>query len=946
MVVDAYAVLLDGSNRLTLTYHNLNLNNFRNFSGFVKESDIELLKLINDLKTDTIFRKLGNQKYRSTADFFMKIFTLKENEHLQKPILNLVERRMSAILPKLREKLFFISARDGNPAHMRIKFQEEPATIWFHFHKNSDGTHYYPTIKHGEQKIEIERGKTYIVCNSPLYLLINENLYTFTQTNADGKKILPFLKKKFINVPANVEEKYYSTFIANMIANTNVRAYGFQIHTEQLPLRALIRVQEFKTEIASLFDDVRHDSAPQIELELLFRYGQHVFSAANTNPVEVIFKNENGHYFFTKICRNIKLENEIKNSFAEKKYFLSNARQIFEKSRFPAFIRDCSQIFAEYDVEITQNQSERKFFAGKSSLRFEVNQTGDWFDIQSFIYFGEYKFPLVEIRALILAGKEEILLPNGETAFIPKEWFDRFSLFLSYTETEADKVRLPAHYLGLVQELHKNHGEQFGISEKIKSLSDFENISDYAVPKKFKAELRPYQKAGYQWLKFLQEYNFGGILADDMGLGKTVQALALLCEASERGKQTSLLIVPTSLTENWHREILKFAPHLNVLLHTGAERRKIVTHFPSYDLIITTYGTFRSDAEILCGFYYHYVILDEAHYIKNPAALITKSLEGLQCKHRIAITGTPVENSALDLWTQMNFVNRGLLGTQNYFKNEFQNPIEKKNDFAKQEKLAALIKPFILRRTKEQVAKDLPPKTEYIQYCEMTDEQAALYERVKNEYRNTILDQIEREGFAKSQFLLLRGLTLLRQIANHPKMTDENSAMSSGKFEEIFDRLEVVLANGNKVLVFSQFVKHLTLIKEALVEKNIGFCYIDGSTKKRIEQVEQFQNDPKIQVFLISLKAGGVGLNLTAADYVFVLDPWWNPAAEAQAIDRAHRIGQNKNVFVYKFISRETVEEKILRIQERKKQLSEDLISAESSFMKSLTQDDIKELFM
>ncbi len=947
MVVEAYVVLLDGSNRLTLTYHNLNLNNYRNYSGFVKESDLELLKLINDIRADSIFKKTGNTKFRSSADFFLKIFSDSENNSVQKAIKEAVEKKMAVILPKFREKLFFISARDGNPAHNRIKFQDESASVWFHFHKNSDGTHYYPTIKFKNQKIDIERGKTYIVCNSPLYLLIGENLYHFQDTNADGKKIVPFLKKKFINVPKSVEPKYYAGFVAGMVANTNVRAYGFSIKTEIFPLQTLLLMRSLPQEFEHLFEEKKQEKPDKIELELIFQYGMHRFSPQPRNQNEVNFRAEGDDYFFTKIQRNLILEAEIHKKFQEKKYFIGN-RNILDKNIFPAFLTHCSEILAAYDIEIIGNESGKRFFTGKSDIQFTVEKSNDWFDISSCISFGAYQYPLMTVRELILSGKDEIILPNGEIAFIPLDWFERFSVVLSFTRVTGEDVRLPSHYLGLVQNLHNHYGEQFNISEKIKDLQNFEKIEDYKTPQKFKAELRDYQKAGFQWLKFLQQYHFGGILADDMGLGKTVQTLALLADLYEKNDlspRTSLLIVPTSLVQNWYREIMRFAPHLYVLAHVGGERRRSNKHFASYDLVITTYGVFRSDAEIFCEIDFQYVILDEAHYIKNPSSQINKALDGVRCRNRLAITGTPVENSALDLWAQMNFVNRGLLGTQHFFKNQFQIPIEKKNDFAKQEKLAALVKPFILRRTKEQVAKELPPKTEVMRYCEMTDMQAAMYERVKDEYRNTILKEIDANGAAKSQFLLLRGLTMLRQIANHPRMIDEEYSADSGKFNEIFDMLDIVLADNNKVLIFSQFVKHLNIVKKEIEKRKIPYCYIDGSTQKRMQEVEKFQKMKEFKVFLISLKAGGVGLNLTAADYVFMLDPWWNPAAEAQAIDRAHRIGQDKNVFVCKFITQDSVEEKILKIQERKRQLSADLITAEAAFSKSLSREDIAEIF-
>ncbi|MBC7486140.1 MAG: DEAD/DEAH box helicase, partial [Cytophagaceae bacterium] len=367
--------------------------------------------------------------------------------------------------------------------------------------------------------------------------------------------------------------------------------------------------------------------------------------------------------------------------------------------------------------------------------------------------------------------------------------------------------------------------------------------------------------------------------------------------------------------------------------------------FCEYDLVLTSYGTVRMDIEILKQVFFHYVILDESQVIKNPDSIIAKSVTELRSKHRLILTGTPIENSTLDLWSQMSFVNPGLLGTQRFFKNEFLNPIEKKHDELKTKKLYALIKPFVLRRQKSQVVKDLPDKIENIQYCSMTEEQEKEYEKVKSNYRNLILDSIEQKGVGASQILLLQGLTRLRQIANHPILAESEYQDGSGKMEDVVHMLERALAENHKILIFSQFVKHLHLYADYLKEKKIDFAYLDGSTKERQKEVDKFQESEEKRIFLISLKAGGLGLNLTAADYVFLLDPWWNPAIEAQAIDRAYRIGQKKNVFTYKFITKNTVEEKILVLQQNKLRLAQELITTEESFVKNLSREDIQSIF-
>lgn len=443
-------------------------------------------------------------------------------------------------------------------------------------------------------------------------------------------------------------------------------------------------------------------------------------------------------------------------------------------------------------------------------------------------------------------------------------------------------------------------------------------------------------------MRFLQAYNFGGCLADDMGLGKTVQTLALLQSEKEKGAlNASLLVMPTSLVYNWQKEAEKFTPKLKVFVYTGTLRKKDPAQFAKYDLILTTYGIVRLDIDVLQGYYFNYTILDESQAIKNPGSNIAKAVRYLKSKNKLILSGTPLENSTMDIWSQMDFINAGLLGNKSFFKNIFLKPIEKKNDEKKIERLSSMIKPFILRRKKSQVATELPEKVENLHYCTMTPEQEEHYNEVKSFYRNQILQEINTGGLGASQLMVLQGLTKLRQIANHPILTDDQYKGGSGKMDDVLEMIESVIHKNHKILIFSQFVRYLHLFKDHFEKEGIPFTYLDGSTRDRQAQVERFQSDPNIPIFLISLKAGGVGLNLTKADYVFILDPWWNPAAEAQAIDRTHRIGQENKVFAYKFITQNTVEEKILTLQQKKLKLSTELISAEQSFIKSLTKEDI-----
>ena len=381
------------------------------------------------------------------------------------------------------------------------------------------------------------------------------------------------------------------------------------------------------------------------------------------------------------------------------------------------------------------------------------------------------------------------------------------------------------------------------------------------------------------------------------------------------------------------------------LIHYGTRRSKDIRRLQKYQLILTTYGHLRRDISFLKNINFHYAILDESQNIKNPASETSKAVRILEAKNRLALTGTPVENNTMDLWSQFAFVSPGLLGDQTFFKDTFMRPIEKEQNVQVAQTLKRLIFPFILRRTKEDAAKELPPKVESITYSPMSEVQQALYDKWRLSYRDSIMEEIESKGLSKSKFKVLEGLTKLRQIACHPGLVSTNYTDTSGKFDALIEMIEEIISENHKVLVFSQFVQMLQIIKRYLDSANIPYAYLDGSTKDREAPVNQFQEDDKIRIFLISLKAGGTGLNLTAADYVIHYDPWWNPAVEMQATDRAYRIGQTRKVFAYKLISKDSVEEKIVKLQNSKKELVESLISTEESFFKSLSKNDILELF-
>lgn len=581
-------------------------------------------------------------------------------------------------------------------------------------------------------------------------------------------------------------------------------------------------------------------------------------------------------------------------------------------------------------------------------LHVAVNSSIDWFDCKLVIDFDGILVSLKDLRKSLVHQTRYVRLSDGSTALLPEEWQQRLAHLFNLGEVSTDRVKVSRHHLTLIDMLLDEAESQETdelYREGLEKLRNFKGIAAVAMPKRFKGSLRPYQKRGLDWLYFLQEFRFGGCLADDMGLGKTVQALALLQSEKNRGVDTpSLIVCPTSALFNWQNEIRRFTPKLNVLAHTGMDRRR-AKKFDGYEIVLTSYGILRRDIEFLKDVRFHYTILDESQHIKNPLSQTAKAARILQANHRLVLTGTPVENNTQELWSQFNFLNPGLLGSLNYFKNAFARPIERERDNTSASLLRKMIFPFILRRTKQEVAQELPPKVENLFYCEMLPEQRKLYDRWRDYYRAHVMQQIDLQGLERSRMYVLEGLTRLRQICCHPALVDQQVAPVSGKFDALNELLENVLAENHKVLVFSQFVRMLRIIRLKLDDQKIPYAYLDGHTKERQAQVERFQTDPDIRVFLISLKAGGFSLNLTAADYVILYDPWWNPAAEAQAIDRTHRIGQDKNVFAYKLIVRDSVEEKILQLQERKKAIVADLITTDAGLFKKLSAEDIEVLF-
>lgn len=593
-----------------------------------------------------------------------------------------------------------------------------------------------------------------------------------------------------------------------------------------------------------------------------------------------------------------------------------------------------------------------RFNTAKPQTRIHISNGVDWFDAKVDIVFGEQKVTIEDIKKALNNKQQFVQLNDGTLGILPEAWLQKYSLLFRVGEGKQNQLRLSKYHLSVIDELYNNIDEtevMIKLEEKYERLRSFNRINEVDPPKDLSSILRPYQVAGYHWLNYLNEVGWGGILADDMGLGKTVQALSCLQLFKEKAKKMKALVVcPTTLMFNWENEIKKFTPKLTYKIHHGGERERDKKLFDSFDVVITTYGTLRSDIKFMAETEFDYVVLDESQAIKNPQSKVTKAACLLNAKHRICMSGTPLQNNTFDIYAQMNFLNPGMLGSVEYFRNEFATPIDKFGEREHKDHLKKLLFPFILRRTKEQVAKDLPAKTETILFCEMEEEQRNIYDAYRNDYRDKILGVIKEQGIDKSQLTILQGLMKLRQICDSPAIMNEKEQMPnvSVKLDELTREITENIGH-HKALIFSQFLGMLGLIRQRLTELGVKFEYFDGSTSAtdREKAIQSFQNDDEVRVFLISLKAGGVGLNLTAADYVYIVDPWWNPAVEQQAIDRTHRIGQTKNIFAYRMICKDTIEDKILQLQDKKRSLARDLVADDTGFVKTLTREDVEYLF-
>lgn len=850
------------------------------------------------------------------------------------------------IFPKLK-KLFVISG--GKPLayllpekksfktnHLEsLQLVAEEARPHFIIKKNS---HYSIQCRVNTGGMEYDLGENESC--SPLFFLYNHQLFLW-KNNEVVHLIEKFLPEGKINVPSEEWSKILHQFILPMAREHKVdfdRTLVQEIKDGEPEVKLFLMEKGDYLVFQPSFSYKGYETKARDRDEIIVPQGEKVI---------IVHRNREAEKNFIHKLQNLH-SNFIYNDEAAS--LALRGTDVLKNNWFFLFVDAMNDMKVPvFGFEALKNF---RFNTAKPQTKIFISSNTDWFDAKVDIIFGDQKVTVAEVKRALANKQQFVQLNDGTLGILPEEWLKKYSLLFRVGEGKTNSLKLSRYHLSVVDELYENRDENelvIQLEEKYERLREFNRIKEIEPPEDLKHVLRPYQEAGFHWLNYLSEINWGGILADDMGLGKTVQALAILeYFKNEKKGLKALVVCPTTLIYNWENEIKKFTPKLSYRIHHGAARTRIKEEFMDHDITITTYGTLRSDIKLLMGVEFDYVILDESQAIKNPSSKVTKAASLLNAKHRLCMSGTPLQNNTFDIFAQMNFLNPGMLGTMEFFRQEFAMPIDKFGEEDRKDHLKKILYPFILRRTKEQVARDLPEKQEMILFCEMEGEQRKIYDAYRNDYRDKILGTIQEQGIQRSQLTILQGLMKLRQICDSPAIMNEPEKFEnhSIKLEELAREISENISN-HKALIFSQFLGMLSLIKEKLHEQGVKYEYFDGSTSApdREKAIQSFQNDESIRVFLISLKAGGVGLNLTAADYVYIVDPWWNPAVEQQAIDRTHRIGQTKNIFAYRMICKDTIEDKIIQLQEKKRLLAKELIADDTTFVKSLTKEDVEYLF-
>lgn len=931
-----------------------------------KERDYEIVKDFRNLSYH--FKKIDNGDY-----FFCEISGERLNSYEMKALLKLDEQKgfLSAsekeifnyVIHRLAQTqsyykilndfdLFFLHLSESSfkifYGENQVKFERKGFKLRINLSFNDDGNVLFNLLDEGEFIFGLD--KAFFFKEKVIYSLSEEISVDFYREIAQGHKVFSI-------------DSFFS--LKNSYLDKLKRIYDVEIEKEVLDLANL----NLEEKIAPLVLEV-DKTAHFVVAELKYKVGDERFKVEDFVYVDTInwldkkrlirIVKENGK--LVKYLSDENLSEDIIGEIFEgtrirfRQYMKSPFRIVlpmYQLNNFVNLVIPRAEKFIEVDY-----RSGEKIKIRKGSVGFDIDVNfsleGDLFEFEVKFKIGEEYFGLDFIKALMEKSRKFVELKNGTTIDVENirdiskwlEFLKSFDFSLSkkkYVGTTLSALELDKFLEDFGEKNIKSNDEY---KKLISELSLRKPVEEITIPEGVANILRDYQKEGIYWLYFLKKYGFGGILADEMGLGKTIQALTILAMEKDG---TSIVVCPKTLLYNWENEVNKYFPDLRVMVIDGdnEKRKTLIEEIGNYDVVITSYSMLQKDYENYLEYEFNYAVLDEAHFVKNIKTLSAKAVRLIRKKNIVLLTGTPLENNLEELYGTFDLIMPNYLGAKSDFSKDFVSKIERNNMIAL-ELLQAKIRPFILRRTKKEVLKELPDKQERIVYSEMTNKQVGIYNEILNQVKKQAYELVKSQGFDKSRIQILSALLKLRQVCNHPALLDKsflNEEEISGKFNQFLELLSEVIDNGEKVLVFSQFTSMLDIFEKEIHESGIEYLRLDGSTKNRQELVDKFNGDDTIKVFLISLKAGGVGLNLTSASSVFLYDPWWNPMVEQQAQDRAHRIGQLNTVNVYKFITKGSIEEKILKLQQRKGNLFENLVVEDKGFVKKLEWEDLMELF-
>ncbi|MBK6363863.1 MAG: hypothetical protein IPF52_10325 [Saprospiraceae bacterium] len=897
------------------------------------EKALQLTEELTPSAIENYFNK--NKKVKNS---FQKLFLEKELKNLVSGYIN---RRMHEFLKLCFENNFPLAwslERKKRFEESRMAILPFEADSVMYFDKSVKGIIYTLKLLLGDEVYSPKDLNLRILNESPAWVSSGQKIFFINHLH--GSRLKPFLTKETVFVPDDKTREFFEKFVLGNLHQSRIETSGFDIFTDN-------SIKNVTFGIRDSFIEKR------LVADVIFAYGHTVFSHWDkTKYRNKLHFSDNGEV----VVYNTKRDEEN-----EKKYIDQLLQCGFTLNEYGYFCYDNSYFGSVFHLIANKKNligfdfsslsiEDKKICLSEAQLIVSSTAVNDWFDVHGYLKAGEFTIALGHLLTNVKNKDPYFRLPDGTYYIIPDEMMAKLSDLVLFGKDHGNTLKIHKSQRALIEVLQKENEHDISVGEPLAEVQ-------YIPSGNVKAELRPYQTLGVKWMLTHRENRLGCLLADDMGLGKTLQVISLLVHVKETfknenisgglpGKQLdlfaadermykpvrALVVLPSSLVFNWQSELYKFAPFLHTVVYTGQGRKAVRVTLHTFDVILTTYKTAVLDIDFLKKIHFEYIILDESQYIKNKDSLTFKALYSLSAQHKISMSGTPVENNIKELWAQMHFINPDVLGTFSFFEKHFIHPVQKENDEAKKRTLKEMVAPYLLRRTKQQVAPELPEIMRQVHYSEMEEEQAKMFEKEKSAIRNQILDKDGRIQVSRTQILV--SLLRLRQIAIHPILADASYQKGSGKMEDIKNQLKTVCDAGHKVLVFSAFTTVIRLLQTWLEEENMRHETLTGesSSEQRRIGVTSFQNDNNVKVFLISLKAGGVGLNLTAADYVFILDPWWNPFVELQAESRAHRIGQKKQVFVKKFISRNSIEEKILELQEKKLLLSDNLIteSAES----------------